>query len=145
MAKRIKLSLEIAGFDEYIEKLDKLGADIKKVIADVYEQCTDDITEDTIEAVKEPNLPAKGKYSTGDTAKSIIRQPKFVWQGSQGEIGLGFDPTKKGVGIILITGTPRMQPVWKLEDIYARKKRLNQVQKDIDEAFTNAINELMEG
>lgn len=144
--KRIKLSLEVHGFDDYVTRLDELGANVKEIVSDIYEQCTDDITADTIAAVKNiKKLPAGGKYSTGDTLKSIIKAPKMEWSGEIGEIGVGFDHSKNGAGLLLITGTPRMKPVLDLEDIYARKKPIKKFNIDVTEAFERAIKEIMEG
>ena len=89
-------------------------------------------------------LPATGKYSTGDTKKSIA-EPKVVWSGTVAEVGLGFDKTKPGAGGFLITGTPRMEPDRKLEKIYARKKYLKQINEDLSEVLENAIDEVMGG
>ena len=142
MAKRRVFYGEVAGLDRYIESLRELDADLKTVIGDAMEQAADDPTTDTIAAMNPSYMPAGGKYSTGDTEKTIIRNPKAEWRGSVGSIGLGFDKEENGVGTLLISGTPRMQPNQKLAQIYTRKKTANEFYKVVIEAMENAIEEL---
>ena len=67
---RTVLKLETKGFAQYGEKLDRLGADLKAIFTDALEQAGETIGEDTLDAITEGNLPAGGKYSTGDTGES---------------------------------------------------------------------------
>ena len=145
MAKRNKLSVDFRGFEEYAEKLDELGADLKSIFTDAMEQAADTVEQDTREAMQKSNLPAKGKYSKGDTMKSILHAPKVTWNGTIGEIPLGFDRLKNGVGDLLISGTPRMQPNRALEDIYARKKYQKQLVSDMMDIFEGEIEDRMGG
>ena len=91
------------------------------------------------------NLPAGGKYSQGDTAKSIIQNPKVSWTGNIGSLPIGFDYAKPGAGGFLITGTPRMKPDHKLETIYARKKYWAGLMKEVSDALTEEIGRRMKG
>lgn len=136
------LSIDFSAFADYAERLDRLGADIQKIIGDAMEQAAETVQDDTRDAIASGNLPAGGKYSTGDTAASIIDSPKVQWSGSLGEIGIGFDKTKKGAGGWLITGTPRMQPDAALEAIYRSKKYANTINKQIREELQDALDGL---
>lgn len=131
MAGRNSLKIDFSVFSDFAAELDKLGADLKEIFTDVMEQEAETVAEDTKEAVGRANLPANGIYSTGDTESSIVMQPRVEWSGELGEIGLGFDKSKPGAGGFLITGTPRMQPDYKLEDIYARKSYEKKMVGDI--------------
>ena len=142
MAKRRVFYGEIGGIDRYVEKLKELDGDLKTIVGDALEQAADDPTADTIEAMKPQYMPADGKYSTGDTEKTIIKNPKTVWKSNIGEIGIGFDKTKNGVGSLLISGTPRMSPNPKLAAIYTRKKTVKEFNETITEALQNAIEDL---
>lgn len=134
MAKRKSaLSIDFQVFEDYAAELEGLGADLKEIFTDVIEQEGETVAEDTKEAVKKAYLPAKGKYSTGDTENSIVMRPKVLWNGTLGEIGLGFDKTKAGAGGFLITGTPKMKPDYELEKIYSQKKYERNMTKDIME------------
>ena len=142
--RRNKLSLDLSGFEELIVKLEGLEGDVKKVLTDGLEQVADTVQEDTREAMANRYLPATGKYSTGDTKKSIA-EPKVVWSGTVAEVGLGFDKTKPGAGGFLISGTPRMQPDAELAKIYTKKKYKQGIQDDMIAVVEDAIDRVMEG
>lgn len=143
MAKRKSmLNIDFNNFSDFAERLDNLGADLKKVFADVMEETAKKVQEDTKEAVERTNLPAKGKYSQGDTERSIIQEPKVQWSGSVGELPLGFDKTKPGAGTWLITGTPKMRPVQALQEIYGQKKYENQLNRDIRKRLQEEVDKL---
>ena len=139
------LSIDFSCFEEFAEELDGLGADLKGIFTDIMEQEGETVAEDTKEAVAKSNLPASGKYSTGDTQKTIVMQPKVEWSGNLGEMGLGFDKTQPGAGGFLITGTPKMKPDYELEKIYARKTYANKMQKDIMEYLQAEIDDRIGG
>lgn len=143
MAGRNSLKIDFQVFGDFAAELDKLGADLKSIFTDVMEQEAETVAEDTKDAVKSANLPAHGIYSTGDTEDSIVMQPQVEWSGELGEIGLGFDKTKPGAGGFLITGTPRMQPDYKLEDIYARKSYEKKMTSDIMDYLSAEIDDHM--
>lgn len=142
---RNTLKLQLGGFQELITKLDSLQGDVKKAVTDALEQAGETIGEDTVDAVDNANLPAKGEYSKGQTKASIITNPLVHWSGNQAEIGVGFDYSKKGAGGFLITGTPRMKPDYELQKIYKRKKYMNQIQNDMADVVNDYIKEKMEG
>ena len=143
--RKSMLSIDFSNFSDYAERLDELGADLKKVFADAMEQAAETVQEDTLEALESAYLPADGIYSKGITKQQVITNAKVEWSGYVGEIGLGFDKSKPGAGGFLITGTPRMQPDYKLEDIYGRKKYENQIKKDIEEVLQAEIDRIMGG
>ena len=121
-ARNKTLSIDFSQFEEYGERLDKLGVDLKTAVGDAMEKAAEKVQEDVHEAVQKPNLPARGLYSEGQTETSIIDSPQVEWSGLTGEIKLGFDKTKPGAGGFLITGTPKMQPDKKLAQIFQSKK-----------------------
>lgn len=143
MAKRKNyISIDMYQFADYADKLDKLGADLKKIIGETMEEAGEDIQKDVDNAMQRANLPAKGKYSRGTTAKSIIDHPKVKWSGSYGEMPLGFDKSKPGAGGWLITGTPKMQPDKKLAKIFQSKKYAEEISKKIRERLAKEIEKL---
>lgn len=133
------LRLETGGFEEYIAKLEKLEADIKPVVDQALNKAGVKITNDTLNAVAEPNLPRGGKYSSGETKESVVHNPQVKWTGSIAEIGVGFDFDKPGAGGFLITGTPRMAPDKALNKIYKSKKYMKDVQQEMIEVFQKEI------
>ena len=123
--------IDFSAFEELAEELDKLNADLKEIFTDAMEEEGKTVAKDTKAAMAKPNLPAGGDYSNGDTESTIIAQPQVEWSGSLGEMGLGFDKTLPGAGGFLITGTPKMDPDYQLENIYARKTYAKKIQKNI--------------
>lgn len=130
------------GLDRYADRINELNGNLKQIVSDALEQAADDPTADTIEGVKKNNLPAKGQFSSGETAETIVKRPSVKWAGTVGTIGIGFDKTKNGAGTLLITGTPRMKPAKNLEKIYARKKTVKEFHAAVNEALQNAVEEL---
>lgn len=145
MARKQMISIDFKNFSDYAEKIDKLGANLKSVFSKAMEEAAEKVQQDTIAAIQPVNLPAKGRYSTGDTLNSVIRDPKTKWEGSVGEIPIGFDKTKPGAGGWLITGTPKMRPDYALEKIYGTKRYESELKKTIEKALQREIDKIMGG
>lgn len=145
MARKQMISIDFKNFSDYAEKIDKLGVNLKSVFSKAMEEAAEKVQQDTIAAIQPVNLPAKGRYSTGDTLNSVIRDPKTKWEGSVGEIPLGFDKTKPGAGGWLITGTPKMRPDYALEKIYGTKRYESELKKTIEKALQREIDKIMGG
>lgn len=140
-ARKSGLSIDFSAFSDLIGKLDELGADIEDIVADAMEQTAETVENDTIAALESSNLPAGGKYSSGDTKASVVRDAKAEKKGFEVTIDLGFDKTKPGAGGWLITGTPKMKPDYALEDIYGKKKYETQLKKDINQLLQDELEE----
>ncbi len=145
MARKQMISIDFKNFSDYAEKIDKLGANLKSVFSKAMEEAAEKVQQDTIAAIQPVNLPDKGRYSTGDTLNSVIRDPKTKWEGSVGEIPIGFDKTKPGAGGWLITGTPKMRPDYALEKIYGTKRYESELKKTIEKALQREIDKIMGG
>lgn len=142
---RNTLKLETKGLEQLIDHLKELDGDVKKAVTDALEQVGETITDDTHNALKAPNLPAGGRYSSGDTAKSVV-SPKVTWTGgTQAEMGVGFDYSKPGAGGFLISGTPRMKPDDSLQQIYKRKKYMRAIQQDMADVIEDYIVDALKG
>lgn len=145
MARKQMISIDFKNFSDYAEKIDKLGVNLKSVFSKAMEEAAEKVQQDTIAAIQPVNLPGKGRYSTGDTLNTVIRDPKTKWEGSVGEIPLGFDKTKPGAGGWLITGTPKMRPDYALEKIYGTKRYESELKKTIEKALQREIDKIMGG
>lgn len=143
MAKRKNwISIDMYAFADYADKLDKLGADLKKVLGEAMEEGAAKVEEDVLKAIEPANLPEKGKYSRGKTKESVIKDAKVKWSGSYGEIGVGFDKSKPGAGGWLITGTPKMQPDQQLAKIFQTKKYANKINDEIKKELQKELDKL---
>ena len=144
MAKRNTLRLDTSGFEALIEKLDEVQGDIKAAVTDALLQAAETVHDDTVDALRDEYLPRHGEYSTGRTKTTVV--PAAVeWSGMTAVAAVGFDYGEEGAGGFLISGTPRMQPNRKLEQIYTRKKYMRQLQEDMQEVITDYINDKLEG
>mgnify|MGYP000903778563 FL=1 len=57
------------------------------------------------------NLPAGGKYSTGDTMGHLNEEMTVDWEGNMARLKLGFNMEGGGItSIFLMYGTPRHAP-----------------------------------
>lgn len=148
MARRkSSIWIDYSNFEEYAEKLDQLGADLKDIFSKALQEAAEKVQADTVAAMADANLPAGGAYhgKNRDTEAAIITGTKPNWEGSIAEISLGFDKTKPGAGGFLITGTPKMPPDKALEKIYARKTYEKQINKIIAKALEDELNSRLGG
>lgn len=145
MAKRATLNLDTRNLEELITKLDELGGDIKSVVTEALIEGATIITVDTQNALSDRNLPAGGKYSTGETRESVVKDLNVKWEGSLASIKVGFDYSKPGAGGYLITGRPNMRPVEQLNMIYKGKNYMRQIQKDMAKIVNDEIVKKMGG
>lgn len=146
MAKRNRgLGFDYNIFADYSERLEALGGDLKEIFTDLLEQTAETVEWDTDSAMAKGNLPRGGKYSTGKTKKAIVKDSKVKWTASTGEIPLGFDWGKNSAAGYLISGTPRMRPNFRLEDMYARKRYMSNLIKDMQQFLLDEIEDRMGG
>lgn len=148
-ARKRKLSIDFNGLEELAERINELGGNLEQIIWGAMEKAGEKVQEDTRKALDAPNLPAKGKYSHGETRKSVVSDVHVRWGGSVGEMPLGFDKTAEGAGGWLITGTPKMSPDRVLAAIYSDKRSSRayeqRIKKQIQEDLKAAIEELERG
>ena len=148
MAKNT-MKLDLKGFNELITELEGLGGDVKKATTEALEKAGQKIGEDTATAVQKKNLPAGGKFSQGNTEKTVVQNPKVEWSGDVASIGVGFDFEQKGAGGYLIKGyyqnyhgTPRhMAPSKELNAMYTGKGYMKTIQREMSEEVEKAIKE----
>lgn len=133
---RKKIGLQIDGIEEYMSKLDQLGgtATMKRAVEGALKSSKQYVNPKINAAVSKPNLPAGGRYSTGDTQRSINKEMSVEWEGMTAGIKVGFDFKKSGPkSIFLMYGTPRMAPASGLKaSIYgsATKKNIAKIQEE---------------
>lgn len=143
MAKN-KLQLDFTGFSEYVKELEGLGANVRDTVDNALTIIGRKVGHDTRAAVQNQNLPAHGKFSTGETAKTVVEDPKVVWSGTMASIGVGFDFGQKGAGGYLIGGyyqnyhgTPRhMEPDRKLNEMYKQKR----YKRELEDMLLQSVN-----
>ena len=145
---RNRIGLEVKGFEEYMEKLDKLGgtATMKRGVEAALKASKEYVNPLINANVANANLPAGGRYSTGTTKRSIDTDMSVSWQGMTGEIKVGFDFKESGMAsIFLMYGTPKMSPVAGLKDTIYGSKTKREIKKIQAEALDKVIKRTMEG
>ena len=137
-------TLDTAPLEGLVQKILDLDGDAREAVESALEQAAETISDDTLDAVAPGNLPAQGRYSTGATEASVLRDQKVRWTGTTAWIPVGFDFTMPGAGGYLITGTPKMDPVVQLRKMYKQKKYMADIQKDITDVLEDALVRAME-
>ena len=143
---RNRIGLQFNGWEEYIAKLDELGGTqlMKKGVEEALIESKKHVNPLIEQAMTK--LPAGGKYSTGDTKKSIDKDNKVDWSGMTGEIKVGFDFSKSGTtSIFLMYGTPRMKPVSGLKSAIYGAKTQKEVAEIQEKVLSDVIKKVMEG
>jgi hypothetical protein len=147
MAKA-KMGLKFDGWEETITKLNNLAGDniTKKAVSEALTKSKEYVNEGIEKAVISGSLPAKGKFSTGDTKSSINRDSDVTWQGQTASIKVGFDFKKSGTtSIFLMYGTPKMKPAKGLKNAIYGSKARKEIAEIQSEIINKHIKEVMEG
>ncbi|MCM1218128.1 MAG: hypothetical protein NC548_26885 [Lachnospiraceae bacterium] len=137
-----RMWLDTSGMEEWIESLDKMGADVKKIADRALTETAEKIQADTEAAMQDGFLPAKGKYATGRTKRLVLSDVHVKWEGGKATVNVGFDQTKPGADIYLITGTPKMKPDRKLNQIFRQKKYMSERTKEIAQFFKDELEQI---
>ena len=140
---RTTLILDTSGFERYLARLQTLSGNVERTVERALKDSAEQIRDDTLEAIAKPHLPALGKYSHGDTKKSVVTDTTPHWEGRTAWVPIGFDFSKPGAGGYLITGTPKMQPDKKLHAMYKQKKYMADIQRHMANVVLDEIAEEM--
>ena len=123
-----KMGIEFEGFNEVISRITKLGGNAKDITNKGLKETHKIITKKADDAVQKQNLPAKGKYATGLTAKTLKREADIEWNGTIGSVSVGFSISKGGLAsIFMIYGTPRYMKNQKMYNTFWSSKTHNEV------------------
>lgn len=144
----VKLTFDAGEFfDSYLEKIEELGG--QKLMREAVEsglRAGKSAVNNEMKAVltNKSNMPAGGKYSTGETQRSIDTDFKVEWNGMVAGIGVGLSWEKLGVkGQVLIFGIPTQRPVKGLKQaIYGIRARRH-VEKEVQKAIDKLIERVM--
>lgn len=141
---RNTLKLDTSGFERLLAQLQDAGGDAQLAATQALEKAGRKISGDTLDAINDANLPAGGKYSTGETRESVVTNARVTWSGSVAEIPVGFDFSKPGAGGFLITGTPKMKPDKALNRMYKQKRYMRDIQDDMYHTVMSHVIDKME-
>ena len=131
-----RMKLEIQGLSELLNRIQTLDGNIRETTEKALRETHSIVTQKVETAMAKGNLPAKGKYSHGDTLNALRRNADIEWHGSVAEVKVGFDINKGGlVSIFLMYGTPRMSPAKGLYSAFYG----NRTRKEVVEAQENVF------
>nr|DAD71181.1 MAG TPA: hypothetical protein [Siphoviridae sp. ctkyH28] len=145
MAKKKKNGFDASVLEKYAERLEEAGghAAIERATQAAMITAKMEVNKDIRSAVQPGNLPAGGKYSHGDTAKSIDTTTAVEWEGNIASLHLGFDMDKSGLtSIFLMYGTPKMQPAQGLREAVYGENTRRRVRKAMEEAIEKVLERL---
>ena len=143
---RNRIGLQVKGFEEYMAKLDEVGGSqaMKRGVESAL-KASKEYVNPQIEACMS-KLPAGGRYSTGDTKRSIDKDMSVEWNGTTSSIKVGFDFAKSGLtSIFLMYGTPRHNPVVGLKNAIYGSRTQKEIAELQGEALDKVIKRIMEG
>ena len=140
-----KFGIEFEGFKEILQQFRELEADIIPVTTKALEETHAYITPKIHEKMKPSNLPAKGKYSTGQSESQIIDEPFVEWDGYVGKVDIGFSLDETLTPIYLIYGTEKMNAVNGLKNTIYGKKTKEEISKIQEGIFTKELEKVMSG
>ena len=125
------------------KELTAIGADTREISEKVMQDVAEKVQADVRAALAPQYMPAGGRFSTGETEKSVV-EPHVEWHGGSCEAPVGFDKNKSGAGGFLITGTPKMRPNLRLHEMFEGKTYFRNVMKGIsDEMQKYLVEELI--
>lgn len=139
MAKK-KFQLEFDGWEELAEQFRELGGDTKQLTEKVLTATHEHITPKIHEKMQTSNLPAQGKYSTGESKKQIIDDVNIEWTGTGATVDVGFSLDEGITPIFLIYGTPTMNAVKGLKNAIYGTKTKTEVAEIQEQIFVEEIN-----
>ena len=127
------IKLDFSELSQLTARLKSLAGDCKQAAEEALKASRDYVTPNIHQAMQAEHLPAKGKYSTGATEKTIVDDAPVKWMGTTAQIDVGFDLNQSLVGQYLIRGTPKMQKDTKLYEAIegsGTKNRIKSIQED---------------
>lgn len=128
-----KMDLKFTGMKEYMERLQRMDKDIKKVTNNALKATYGEVTPGVRKAIRPHKL-------TGATEESIRSYPYIEWHGDIAEMYLGFEINNGGLAsVFLMYGTPTMAPDMELYNSIYGSKTKSKVRKKQKEVFEKGI------
>ena len=145
MAKKKKNGFDTSALEKYAERLEAAGGHdaIKRAVNEGMAATKREINNKITKLMQPSNLPAGGKYSTGDTLDSLDKSEAVKWDGNIAELPLGFDMSKSGLSsIMLMHGTPTMAPVKGLKEAIKGQGAKRSAMREQEAAMQKILEEL---
>lgn len=141
MAKN-KVGLSFNGWKEMLSGIEKAADEsaMKAAIESALKESKSVINSKANAVMTKSNMPAHGKYWTGTVKNSLDKNFSVDWSGYTASINIGYNLEESGLeSIMLMKGTPRMNPVAGLEDAFYGRKTIAEIRKQQKEAISKYI------
>lgn len=143
MARR-KNGFDITALEKYADQLQEAGgmAAVKRAVQGGMLATKKQVNAEVTTAMQSGNLPAGGKYSTGDTMGHLNEEMTVDWEGNMARLKLGFNMEGGGItSIFLMYGTPRHAPASGLREALKEHPK-NISRKKMQEACVKILERL---
>lgn len=138
MARKKAGGIEIEGFDELVNKLHQVNADIEKITEQALKETHRLVTNKALAAIE----PHSVRFS-GDTKKSLVKQPKVILAGSAAYVKTGFNIDEGGLpSIFLMYGSPTTDKDQNLYNAFYGKKTKDEIRKIQEDIFYGELRKL---
>lgn len=135
MAKK-KFGVEFEGFNELIDRIEKLNGDLKSITERALTESFKLVTPDLHQTMRKHK-------QTGRTEGSIVDNSTVEWDNDVASIKVGFNIKKGGLpSIFLMYGTPRIPKDQALYNAIYGKKTQEEIRKLQEEIFYEEIRRL---
>ena len=136
------LNMDFGGFNEILKRIDDLDGSVKKITEEAERAAFKVITRKAEDAIQKPNLPRQGRYSSGRSERSLVRDAKITWNGDEASVSVGFNIRKGGLPtIFMIYGTPRYMKSQVLYDAFYGEQTEQEVYNAVKDAMEQGIRE----
>lgn len=145
MAKRKKNGFDATMLIKYGDQLEAAGgsAALKRAVEGGMKSTKQEVIREVTSLMQSGNLPAGGKYSTGDTMEHLSKELVIKWEGNMARLGLGFVLQEGGlVSIFLMYGTPQHAPVAGLKEVLRGSKLTKITRREQEKAILKVLERL---
>ena len=132
--KKNNVILDTSGFEGMLMELESMGANLDHIVSQTLGEAAKRIESDMRAAVVPGKMPARGKFWTGTTERSVVHDTTVRKDGNLYWVPVGFDFDLPGAGGFLIVGTPYMEPVPELYRMFQQKSYMREIQNDLWES-----------
>lgn len=137
------MKIDFEGFDEMLKKFQRLEADTKSITEEALRKTHEIVTAKAAASATAGSYPAGGKYSSGNTAKSLKKDAQITWKGTEASVEVGFNIKHGGLpSIFMMYGTPRYMKDQAMYDAFWSSQTEGEVINAQKEIFMKALEEL---
>lgn len=143
LAMSSSFGIDFEGYSDMLQQLRSIEGKAKETVEKALIETQKYIAGQADKYTNNNNLPAKGKYSTGETKEAIINDGVVTWAMDVATVETGFDLKNTLAPLYLMVGTPTMPPAKGLQSNVKGTKAKNEVKKLQERIFTEEMERIM--